>query len=60
MYQNEEKIMTIHRMAKIVEYSTWHDMKNRCYNINNKAYKIYGKKDIVICERWKNFYNSSW
>lgn len=28
------------------------DMKNRCYNPNDKAYKWYGAKGIKICDEW--------
>lgn len=28
------------------------DMKQRCYNTNNKDYVSYGKKGITICQEW--------
>ena len=34
-------------------YSIWTDMKHRCYDQNQKAYKNYGGKGIVICDEWK-------
>lgn len=41
------------------EYYAWHNMKRRCYSANNSAYKYYGARGIVVCERWlssfKNF-----
>jgi hypothetical protein len=34
-------------------------MKGRCYNPNNKKYKIYGAVGVKVCDRWlvsfKNF-----
>ena len=27
-------------------------MKDRCYNPNNKDYKNYGARGIVVCDRW--------
>lgn len=37
------------------------DMKSRCNNKNNLAYKNYGKRGIKVCEEWQNdfetFYN---
>jgi hypothetical protein len=30
----------------------FYSMKNRCYNENSPAYKIYGGKGIDICESW--------
>jgi hypothetical protein len=34
------------------EYHIWKEMKQRCYNSNNKSYKNYGERDIEICDRW--------
>lgn len=36
-------------------YKAWSGMIDRCYNPNNHAYKNYGAKGIVVCERWKRF-----
>lgn len=35
-------------------YSIWNGMKTRCYNQNEKSYKYYGGRGIIICEEWKN------
>jgi len=43
-----------HGMTGIPEYSIWYDMKRRCYNKRNKAYHWYGKKGIIICDKWIN------
>lgn len=40
--QNNSKLMVM-----------WKGMIDRCYNPRNKAYKNYGAKGIVVCERWK-------
>lgn len=32
----------------------WRSMGDRCYNINNKSYRIYGGKGIKICDEWLN------
>lgn len=29
-------------------------MKDRCYNINSKDYKNYGRRDIAVCSEWKD------
>lgn len=37
-------------------YRIWADMKERCNNKNNKAFKHYGNRGIKVCEEWqKNF-----
>lgn len=42
-------------------YSTWKNMKKRCYCKNNERYKNYGARGIKICDEWLNdfmsFYN---
>lgn len=36
-------------------YRIWGDLRNRCNNPNNYAYKNYGGRGIKVCERWNNF-----
>lgn len=42
-------------------HTIWDHMKQRCYNSNNKTYKYYGARGIVICHEWlddfMNFYD---
>lgn len=33
-------------------YYTWRNMKSRCYNKNNKRYKDWGGRGIVVCDEW--------
>ena len=44
-------------------YGIYAGMKGRCYNINNKRYKNYGKRGIKVCKEWLDdfmaFYNWS-
>lgn len=35
-------------------YSIWSDIKTRCYNEKNQAFKNYGAKGILMCDEWKN------
>ena len=39
----------------------WGGIKARCYNKNNKQYKYYGARGIIVCDEWTNdfvsFYN---
>lgn len=36
-------------------YQTWADMKSRCLNKKNKAFKDYGGRGIKICGKWLEF-----
>lgn len=41
-------------------YNIWDTMKQRCFNSNQKDFKNYGGRGIIICEEWldfTNFYN---
>lgn len=33
-------------------YLTWKSMKNRCSNPNNRSYKYYGGRGIIVCDYW--------
>ena len=46
-----------HRMYGTKIYRIWQAMKSRCLNPNNQAYKNYGGRGIIICERWNSFKN---
>jgi hypothetical protein len=43
---------TKHNLSETVEYDAWTALRNRCYNPKNRAYKHYGKRGIIVCERW--------
>lgn len=38
-------------------YKRWCGILTRCFNINEKSYKDYGGRGIIICERWLKFEN---
>lgn len=38
-------------------YTVWQDMKMRCINPNNEAYKNYGGRGITVCKEWFDFEN---
>lgn len=46
---------TRHGMYKSREYTSWESMMARCYNKNHHAYKNYGGRGIIVCERWLDF-----
>lgn len=33
----------------------WHGMLNRCNDKNNKEYKNYGGRGIIVCEEWYDY-----
>ena len=43
-----------HGMSNTKIYSIYNNMKDRCYNIRNHAYKDYGGKGVIICDEWLN------
>ena len=46
---SRSKVWNNKRIEKIFK-----NMIQRCYNKNNKDYKWYGGKGIVICDEWRN------
>ena len=52
---------SIHGMTNTKLFYIWGGIKARCYNKNNKQYKYYGARGIIVCDEWKNdfvsFYN---
>ena len=51
-------LSTKHGMNGTLVYSSWRSMKHRCGNPNNIAYKNYGGRGIVVCERWRNSFEA--
>lgn len=39
-------------------YHVWRAMNRRCYNQNDKRYKNYGGRGIMLCVEWKESYQS--
>lgn len=52
------KKQSTHKETKTRLYRIWSAMKRRCYNQNTPAYPDYGGRGIVICDAWKNSYES--
>ena len=46
-----------HGMESTLTYMTWAQLKGRCLNINNHAYKDYGGRGITVSESWMKFEN---
>lgn len=45
------------RTAPSPEYQVWSAMLGRCRNEKNRAFKNYGARGIIVCERWQRFEN---
>ncbi len=58
--QRQLEVVFKHGMSKgnkagVPEYEVWRSMKRRCTNPNEKAYKHYGGRGIVVCKRWSEY-----
>ena len=49
---------TTHGKTDTSEHNIWCSMKRRCYKVNSPAYKWYGARGIVICDRWRNSFQA--
>ena len=47
-----------HGLSKSPEYRAWSHMLGRCRNPDDKSYKDYGGRGIIVCERWLNSFAS--
>lgn len=36
------------------EYTSWAEMKRRCHQPKDKAFRLYGARGISVCDRWRN------
>ncbi len=50
----KSKLIT-HGMSRTSVYYVWREMLQRCKNKNNKSYKNYGSRGIIVCKRWEKF-----
>lgn len=48
-------LLKTHGGTKTKEFRVWMQMKARCKNPKDKAYKDYGGRGIKVCERWREF-----
>lgn len=49
--------ITKHGGSYTLLYGVWKGMRARCGNENEKAYKHYGGRGIIVCDRWQTFDN---
>lgn len=61
---SRNKDRAIHGMSHTTPHIIWWAMIQRCYNENHEAYRNYGGRGIVVCDRWKesflSFYADMW
>ena len=43
-----------HGMRNTPEYQAWNGMKARCHNPNDKAFKWYGARGVIVCKKWRS------
>ncbi|SRR6266536_824250 len=48
----------IHGGSNTLEFSSWQNMKNRCYNKKTTRYQHYGGRGINVCARWLNSFEA--
>lgn len=49
---------TTHNQRHTKLYEVWKTMKQRCYNPENSSYHNYGARGIIVCDEWKNNFES--
>lgn len=55
--KNPTKANLKHGYSNTRLYQIWTNMKTRCFNKNNRAFKWYGAAGITICPEWLKFEN---
>lgn len=43
---------------RTAEYKTWCGIKDRCHRSTSNSYARYGAKGILVCDRWRNSFES--
>src|SRR3954452_2152147 len=47
------KVGLSHGMSKTITYRRWIGIRRRCHDSNTEAYRNYGGRGIVVCDRWR-------
>lgn len=53
--QNVGRFNKKHGMFGTRIYTIWADMKKRCFDEHDRAYKHYGARGITVCDEWRDF-----
>ena len=56
--EQTKRALTKHGKTGTRLHNIWFCMKARCYNTKHDAYKDYGGRGIIICDEWKDSFNS--
>lgn len=59
-FYNETRhaINAIHGESKSRLYKIWAGIKSRCYDKQSRSYHKYGQRGIVVCQEWRDSYES--
>lgn len=49
-----------HGMSKTPPFDAWKAMRERCNNVNCRAYPNYGGRGITVCAEWQESFESFW
>lgn len=52
---NEQNLPKANRLLFPGEHCSWKELRTRCRNPRNPAFKHYGGRGIQVCARWKSF-----
>lgn len=52
--RNKTHRYTTHAHSRTRLYQIWSDMKQRCYNSQQKCFEYYGAKGIKVSDEWRN------
>ena len=47
--------MKVYQLKHGRTYSSWAEMRQRCYNPNNVSYHNYGGRGVEVCEEWNDY-----
>jgi len=52
------RLRKTHGLTSSPEYVAWQLMKDRCLNPRNPAFEYYGGRGIVVCDSWRNSFET--
>ncbi len=55
MRDRASEVHQSHGMTNSAEYRIWSLMKDRCLNVDGKAYPEWGGRGIALCDAWHDF-----